>query len=120
MLAVLLLVFAPHVTHLPIWESALIVALLAWRAVTAQRQWRMPPKFLRAALVIAAVGGTYASFGRVSGQTAGTALLCVMVALKLVELRERRDVMVMVFLMYFQIGRAHVCTPVTNAPLVCR
>src|SRR3546814_252591 len=61
----------------------------------------MPPKFLRAALVIAAVGGTYASFGRVSGQTAGTALLCVMVALKLVELRERRDVMVMVFLMYF-------------------
>src|SRR3546814_14417611 len=61
----------------------------------------MPPKFLRAALVIAAVGGTYASFGRVSGQTAGTALLCVMVALKLVELRERRDVMVMLFLMYF-------------------
>src|SRR3546814_3097060 len=81
MLAVLLLVFAPHVTHLPIWESALIVALLAWRAVAAQRQWRMPPKFLRAALVIAAVGGPYASFGRVSGQTAGTALLCVMVAL---------------------------------------
>lgn len=101
MLVVLLLVFAPHVTHLPIWESALIVALLTWRALAAQRQWRMPPKILRAALVIAAIGGVYASFGRISGQTAGTALLCVMIALKLVELRERRDVMVMVFLMYF-------------------
>src|SRR3546814_15056666 len=85
MLAVLLLVFAPHVTHLPIWESALTVALLAWRAVAAQRQWRMPPKFLRAALVIAAVGGTYPSFGPVSGQTAGTAPLRVIDALQLVE-----------------------------------
>lgn len=101
MLIVLVLVFAPHVTHLPTWESALIVALMLWRAVAAQRQWRMPPKILRAALVIATVGGVYASFGHVTGQTAGTALLCMMVALKLIELRERRDVMVMVFLMYF-------------------
>ncbi|NGY03648.1 DUF3488 domain-containing transglutaminase family protein [Solimonas terrae] len=101
MLAVLLLILAPHASHLPVWESALIVALLSWRGMAARRQWRMPPRILRAALVFAALGGVYASFGHVSGQTAGTALLCLMAALKLVELRERRDVMVMVFLMYF-------------------
>jgi len=101
MLAVLLLVFAPHAGHLPLWESALIVALLLWRGIAARRQWRMPPPILRAALAFAALGAVYASYGRVSGQTAGTALLCLMAALKLVELRERRDVMVMVFLMYF-------------------
>ncbi|WP_028006331.1 transglutaminase TgpA family protein [Solimonas flava] len=103
LLAVLLLVFAPHAMRLPVWESGFIAALLLWRALAARRQWRMPPKLLRAALVFAALGGVYASFGRVSGQTAGTALLCVMAALKLVELRGRRDVMVMIFLMYFML-----------------
>lgn len=103
LLAVLALVFAPHAARIPVWESALIAALLVWRGLAARRQWRMPPKLLRGALVFAALGAVYASFGRVTGQTAGTALLCVMAALKLVELRERRDVMVMVFLMYFML-----------------
>ncbi|NKF23317.1 transglutaminase TgpA family protein [Solimonas marina] len=103
LLLVLTLVYAPHVTHLPLWETGLLVALLIWRALAATRQWRMPPRALRVGLVVASVGGIYASYGHVSGQTAGTALLCLMGALKLVELRARRDVMVMVFLMYFML-----------------
>ncbi|MGH8447032.1 MAG: transglutaminase TgpA family protein [Solimonas sp.] len=103
LLAVLALVFAPHAARLPVWESACIAAMLLWRTWAARRQWRMPPRLLRAALVFAAVGAVYASYGRVTGQTAGTALLCLMAALKLVELRGRRDVMVMIFLMYFML-----------------
>ncbi|MFT4045186.1 MAG: DUF3488 and transglutaminase-like domain-containing protein [Solimonas sp.] len=103
LLAVLAFVLAPHIAHLPWWASPLIVALLLWRGLAARRQWRMPPRLLRAALVFAVFGAVYASFGRVSGQTAGTTLLCLMGALKLVELRARRDVMVMIFLMYFML-----------------
>ena len=101
LLAVLALAIAPHTAILPLWESLLIAAMLAWRGLSAHRQWRMPPAWLRALLTLIAFAGIYASYGRVSGQHAGTALLCIMVALKLVELRARRDVMVMVFLMYF-------------------
>lgn len=101
LLAVLTLTMAPHALRVPLWESLLIAATLSWRGLSAYRQWRMPPGWLRAALTVAAFAGIYASYGRVTGQNAGTALLCIMVALKLVELRARRDVMVMVFLMYF-------------------
>lgn len=101
LIAVLGLALLPHATRLPPWESLAIAAILFWRGFSAYRQWRMPPGWLRAALTLAAFAGIYASYGRVSGQNAGTALLCVMVALKLLELRARRDVMVTVFLMYF-------------------
>lgn len=101
LLVTLLFAFAPHALVLPWWISTLIVALVVWRALAAQRQWRMPPRSLRIALVIVAFTAVYSQFGSVSGQTAGTALLCVMTALKLAELRERRDVLVLVSLMYF-------------------
>ncbi|WP_028081377.1 transglutaminase TgpA family protein [Solimonas soli] len=103
LLAVFTLVLGPHVAHLPVWASVAIAALLLWRAYATRRQWRMPSKLLRAALVLVVLGAVFASFGRISGQTAGTTLLCLMGSLKLVELRGRRDVMVMIFLMYFML-----------------
>ncbi len=101
LLVVLTLVLLPHALQLPLWESLLIAALIVWRGLSATRQWRAPPKALRVTLTLATFVGVYLSYTRVSGQAAGTALLCVMAALKLLELRARRDVMVMVFLMYF-------------------
>lgn len=101
LLAVLVLVVAPHAVRLPAWESALIALLMGWRAVAALRQWRMPHSALKAALTIAAFVGVYLTYNRVSGQSAGVALLVAMLVLKLTELRARRDVMVLVFLMYF-------------------
>jgi len=101
LLAVLLLVTAPLFLHVPWWESLLVVALGLWRGVASQRQWRMPPAPLRAALTMGATLGVYLSFGRITGQNAGVALLVLMLALKLTELRARRDVTVLVFLMYF-------------------
>ena len=104
LLAVLLLVLAPHLLRLPLWESIAVIAVLLWRGWAAQRHFTMPSKWIRGALTLAAFAAVYASFGRINGQHAGVALLVVMAALKLTEMDQRRDVMVMVFLMYF------VCT----------
>lgn len=101
LLVVLALVSAPHATHLPLWESLAIAGLLAWRAVASFRQWPLPPKLLKLMLACAAFIGVYLDYGRVTGQNAGVALLVLMLALKLTEMRSRRDVMVVVFLMYF-------------------
>lgn len=101
LLGVLMLVIAPHLLRLPLWEGAAIVAIVLWRGVASSRQWALPPQALKLALAIAAFVGVYAAFGRVTGQNAGIALLVLMLALKLTEMRSRRDVMVVMFLMYF-------------------
>jgi hypothetical protein len=101
LLVVLALVLLPHFWHMPPWEIAFIPALLGWRALMALRQWHMPHAAIRVVLVILAFAGVQLSYGRFAGQIAGTALLCVMVALKVLELRARRDVMVIMFMMYF-------------------
>ena len=101
LLTVLMLVIAPHLWRLPWWESAAVVCLVMWRGVASSRQWSLPPRTLKLALATAAFIGVYSVFGRVTGQNAGIALLVLMLALKLTEMRSRRDVMVVVFLMYF-------------------
>lgn len=101
LLAVLTVVLAPHLAHLPAWEILLLGAIMGWRALISLRQWRLPNAWLRGLLVIACVAAVYANFRSISGLTAGTALLSLMAALKLLEMRARRDVMVVVLLMYF-------------------
>jgi transglutaminase-like putative cysteine protease len=103
LLAVLVLALSPHVVRLPLWESAVIAALIAWRGLAAYKQWRMPPTWVKLIATLLAFGAVMASFGRISGLNGGTGLLCAMAALKLLEFRTRRDVMVMVFLLYFML-----------------
>lgn len=101
LLAVLALVLAPHVAHLPIWEVLLLAAIMGWRALISLRQWRMPSTLLKSLIAFGCLIAVYANFHSISGLTAGTALLSVMAALKLLEMRARRDVMIIVLLMYF-------------------
>jgi protein-glutamine gamma-glutamyltransferase len=106
LLVVVALVLAPHAARLPVWETVAVALVLVWRAWAARRHQPMPGKWLRAALALAAFASVWASYGHINGQHAGVALIVVMAALKLTELEQRRDVMVMVFLLYF-IGVTH-------------
>ncbi len=101
LLAVLAIVLAPHGAHLPLWATLLVIAIMIWRSLSVLRRWPPIPRAAKVLLALAAFAGVYASFGRVSGQTAGVVLLVVMAALKLTELNSRRDLMVLVLLMYF-------------------
>ena len=101
LLAVMVLVILPHMMRLPVWETALLTAVMGWRVLAALRQWRMPPRWLKIGITLLAFAGVQMSFGRTHGQVAGVALFVAMLVLKLMEMRERRDVMIVVFLMYF-------------------
>jgi transglutaminase-like putative cysteine protease len=101
LLVVLMLVIAPHLLRLPPWEGPAIVLIVLWRSIASARQWALPPQALKLGLALAAFTGVYLSYGRITGQNAGIALLVLMLALKLTEMRSRRDVMVVMFLMYF-------------------
>ncbi len=101
LVAVLAIVLVPHLQRFPIWESLLLAAVMLWRLLATLRQWRPLNRWARVALTLITFGAVYASFGNVAGQTAGTALLAAMACLKLTELNARRDVLVMVLLLYF-------------------
>ena len=91
LVAAVLVVALPHVGHVQSWISALLVVTALWRLLAAEKGWRMPSGWVRIPLVIAGVAGIVAAYHRVTGIEAGSALLLVMVALKLLETKSGRD-----------------------------
>ncbi len=94
----------PHLGRLPLWFAALMVAVGIWRYVATARGWRLPHLAIRITLVGLVIAGIYLHFGTLIGRDAGVALLVVMLILKLLELKQRRDVMVLLLLCYFTLS----------------
>ncbi len=100
-LGVVALVLLPQVTYLPLWASALTLSLLGWRFWLAHRNKSLPGKWPRTALLALAVGSTLMEYRSIVGLEAGVALLVLLLALKTLEMRARRDAMVIFFLCFF-------------------
>lgn len=97
----LLLVLLPHLSRLPVWLAAASLAVLVWRLMRDHRDWPLPGKGLRIVLTLAGIGAVVMVFRTILGHEAGTALLSVLICLKLLELRTLRDAMLTIFLGYF-------------------
>ena len=100
-LAVIAWVVALQAAHIPWWTSALTAGVLAWRAHLALRAQPLPGWPWRLALLLLTLGATFASHGTLLGQDAGVTLIVVLLALKTLELRARRDAFVVFFLGFF-------------------
>lgn len=92
---------APHAQHQPLWLSAFAGALFAWGAWLWWRNDRLPGRWPLMLLVALACAGILAEFRTLFGRDAGVAMLVAFMALKLLELRSRRDAVVVVTLCYF-------------------
>ena len=101
LLGAALLVLAPHAGHLPLWVGALCAATLLWRAAITLRGTRMPPMLVLAAIALAAMGGVFLTYRTLFGRDAGVAMLVLLVAFKMLEMRARRDLFVVIFLCFF-------------------
>ena len=95
---------AAHVTHLPLWISALVVFSLLWRSLQNLGRVGEIPRCLLIPMVIFGGLGVFAEYWTVVGRDAGLALLTVMSALKFLESRRQRDLLILVFLCYFLIA----------------
>ncbi len=93
----------PHVARLPVWLSAVLTALFAWRFLMIRRAWPAPSRWLRWPLTAALVYLLYRQYGTLLGRDAGSALLAAMLALKFLELQRLRDYVLGVLLVYFLI-----------------
>ncbi|PYE56489.1 transglutaminase TgpA family protein [Deinococcus yavapaiensis] len=104
LLGVLGLVFVPYFAHLPPWLSALLVGLLAWRALIAVGRAGIPPVFTLVVGAAVVAWGIASEYGTLLGRDGGTAFLLLLLALKIHETRTRRDVRVLLLLGYFALG----------------
>ena len=101
LLAVIAWVIAPHAAHLPLWCSAMAVGVLLWRAVLAWQNKPLPSVFWRVLLLAAAMLGTWLSHKTLAGREGGVTLAVVLLCLKTLELRARRDAFVVFFFGFF-------------------
>lgn len=101
LLAVLGFTVAPHLPGQPAWTTGLVLGVLGWRASLALRGAALPGRGLLLALLLLALGLSLWSHGSLVGRAAGHTLLVVLVALKTLELRARRDALVVFFLGFF-------------------
>jgi len=100
-LAVIGWTIAPHVLHLPWWCGTMAVALLLWRMRLALTAGALPNRWVVSALLALAAGLTWWSERTLLGKEAGITMLVVLMALKTLELRARRDALVIFFLGFF-------------------
>jgi transglutaminase-like putative cysteine protease len=101
LLAAMGFVLAPHMSRLPYWIAVLIVIILAWRAWVAWAAWHFPTRGLMLVLTVASAFGVWATYRAIFGREAGVALLIVMSALKLLEMRTQREVTLCIYLGFF-------------------
>ena len=97
----LALLFGGFALHLHPWITLFAFLLLGWRAWAAARNARMPGRWVKTALALAGFTMVLASYRTLNGAEAGSALLMVMIALKLTEVRRVRDAVFVIVLGYF-------------------
>jgi len=101
LLAVIGWVVLPQVGRLPWWCTALAAAILAWRGSLAVRSAPLPGTAWVVGLLAATVVATLVTHRTLLGRDAGVTMIVVLLALKTLELRARRDAFVVFFLGFF-------------------
>jgi transglutaminase-like putative cysteine protease len=95
------LVLLPHFGGMPAWVLILCGIAAVVRLGLAAGGRDAPPALLRTLIALAAIALLFVQFHTFNGLTAGSALLGLVSGLKLLETRTRRDVCVMILLIYF-------------------
>ena len=99
--AAFLLVAAPHAERLPFWLPLLTAALCAWRIWLARTHEPLPSRWLVILIVTSVTAAIFLHYRTLFGRDAGVALLVLMISLKFMETRSRREGMILVFIGYF-------------------
>ncbi len=103
LLAVIGWTVLPHVSHLPLWCSLLTSVVLLWRTRLALAGAALPNRWVLVGVLLLAAALTLWSHRTLLGREAGVTMAVVLMALKTLELRARRDAFVVFFLGFFLI-----------------
>jgi protein-glutamine gamma-glutamyltransferase len=85
-----------NVDRVPAWVPVAALLFVVWRLMAAARSLRLPGVLVRSLLALLLVAGVMLRFRTLNGLSAGTALLTLMGAMKLMETRAQRDQFIVV------------------------
>jgi transglutaminase-like putative cysteine protease len=104
LLLALVAVIMPHILRVPVWITLAVFCLWGYRLLHDHLHWRLPPQWLVTLLAFAAIFGIVTSFGTFAGRRPAIASLIVLLALKLLETRSHREVMILICIGYFLVS----------------
>lgn len=91
----------PHAGSVHPWVIAVLAGSVVWRLGAAYWGWQLPGKFVRATLTLLGSFAVVFTYRRISGLDAGSALLILMLALKLLETHSTRDRSIVILIAWF-------------------
>jgi len=96
----------PHIIYQPAWVGMMFVIMISWRLLHHWKSWPLPTasrwlKVLHNGIALLTIAILIAQFGLTIGRDAGAALLTMMLAFKVVEIRSLRDFYLSCFLGFF-------------------
>jgi len=95
------LVLLPHTGHLPLIVTLLLATTMIWRLISHRFPGLQPGRLILMLLTAASIALVYSQHQTLLGKEAGVSLLTLMLALKTLEVRRRRDLYVTVYIAYF-------------------
>jgi len=99
----LLLVVFPNFSHLPLWLSLVVTALIIWRGCYELQLCSIPGKKVLFILTIMLLSGILFSYHTLVGRNAGSAMLLGLLCLKLFEIKSYRDIFLIINISLFSI-----------------
>ncbi len=99
--ACLALALVSYIDRLPPWVTVTVLASAGLRLILAARGRAAPPRAVRMLVSLLAVGLLFLQYRTFNGLSAGTALLCLIAGLKLLETNAQRDLYVITMIIYF-------------------
>ena len=92
---------APFLLHLPLWVPGVPLFGLIWRFGIYRGIWGAPGWIVKGLLICVSIAGLGITFNRLYGLEPMASMLICAYGLKLLEIRHRRDALVVVYLGYF-------------------
>lgn len=96
--------FVPHIGHAPFWLWVVWLVVALWRWQIFRGAWSFPGRWVKLGLIITCGTGLAFSYGGLFSVATMVSLLLAAFMLKLLELRHRRDLLVLCYLGYFVAG----------------
>ena len=91
----------PLLPYLPLWLPLACAIAILWRVQIYRARWGAPGRSLKWLLVLVCVAGLLLSFGSLAGLEPMVSLLVSAYALKLLEMQQKRDALITLYLGLF-------------------
>ncbi|SDU00715.1 transglutaminase TgpA family protein [Halopseudomonas salegens] len=101
-----IVVLVPHLPRLPFWVAIVWLGCALWRVQIQRMRWRYPGTVFKVFALVGISAGTFQAQSTLIGLDAAVMLLLLLFMLKLLEMRNPRDALVVVYLGFFIVATA--------------